>query len=82
MRESIQISQPELLLIHETKMEKEIFLHLSKKNWKKSGGLPVSSMGASGRIGMLWDAQKFELIESKHYTHWFFTKMLHKYSNI
>ena len=69
MRYLIRISQPDLLLIQETKLEKETFLQLSKKNWKKGGGLAVSSRGGSGGIGALWDDQKFELIESKHYTH-------------
>ena len=81
MRSLIQISQPDLLLIQETKMEKETFLQLSKKNWKKGGGLVVSSRGASGGIGTLWDVHKFDLIESKHCIHWILTKLLHKDSN-
>ena len=63
-------------------MEKETFLQLSKKNWKKGGGLAVSSRGGSGGIGALWDDQKFELIESKHHIHWILTKLMHKETNV
>ena len=62
-------------------MEKEAFLQVSGKFWKKWGGLIVSSRGASGGIGTLWDDKKFDLIESKHYLHWILTKLLHKDSN-
>ena len=63
-------------------MEKETFLQLSKKIWKKGAILAVSSRGASKGIGTLWDEQKFELIESKQYTHWIYTKLLHIETNI
>ena len=63
-------------------MEKETFLQLSKRFWKKGVGLALSSRGASRGIGTLWDEQKFELIESKQYTHWIYTKLLHKETNI
>ena len=63
-------------------MEKDTFLQISKKNWEKGGGLAVSSRGASGEIRTLWDEHKFELIESKKYTHWIYTKLLHKETNI
>ena len=82
MKDLIRLSQPDILLIQETKMEKEAFLQVSGNFWKKGGGLPVSSRGASGGIGMLWDDKKVELIESKHCLHWILTKLLHKDSNI
>ena len=63
-------------------MEKETFLQLSKKIRNKGGGLAISSRGASRGIGTFWDEQKFELIESKQYTHWIYTKLLHKETNI
>ena len=63
-------------------MEKQAFLQVSGNFWKKGGGLAVSSRGASGGIGTLWDDQKFELSETKHCLHWILTKLLHKESNI
>ena len=63
-------------------MEKEAFLQVSGNFYKKGRGLAVSSKGAYGGIGTLWDDHKFELIESKHFLHWILTKLLHKDSNI
>ena len=63
-------------------MEKETFLQLSKEFWERGGGIAVSSRGASGGIGTLWDEHKFELIESKQYIHRIYTMLLHKETNI
>ena len=82
MKDLIKLFQPDIVLIQETKMEKEAFLQVSGKFWNRGGGLAISSRGASGGIGTLWDYQKFELIESKHCLHWILTKLLHKDSNI
>ena len=81
MKDLIRLSQPDIVLIQDTKMEKEVFLQVSRKFWNKEGGLAISSRGASGRIGTLWDTQKFELIETKQSIHWILTKLLHNYSN-
>ena len=81
MKDMFRLSQPDIVLIHETKMEKEAFLQVSEKLWNKGGCLTVSLRGAFGEIGTLWDVQKFELIESKQSLHWILTKLLHKDSN-
>ena len=52
IKDLIRISQPDILPIQKTKMEKEAFLQVSGNFWKK-GGLAVSSRGASGGIGTL-----------------------------
>ena len=82
MKDLIRLSQPDILLIQETKMEKEELLQVSGKFWNKGGGLAVSSRGASKEIITQWDDHKFGLIESKYYLHWIPTKLLHKDSNI
>ena len=82
MKYLLRLVQPDIVLIHETNMEKEVFLQVSRKFWNKGGGLAVSSRGASGGIGMLWNTQKFELIETNQSTYWILTKLLHKDSNI
>ena len=81
MKDLIILSQPDIVLIHETNMKKEAFIQVSGKLWNKGVGLAVSSRGASGGIGMLWDIKKYELIESKQSLHWILTKLLHKDSN-
>ena len=65
----ISLHQPDILLIQETKMEETTFLQTSKKNWKKKGATALSSSGASGGIGTLWDERKFEAMAIKNNTH-------------
>ena len=62
-------------------MEKEAFLKVSGKFWKKGGGLAVNSRGAFRGIGTLWDEHKSDLIETEHFLHWILTKLLHKHYN-
>ena len=76
MKDLIRLAQPNILLIQETKMEKDMFLQVSANFWKKGGRSAVSSSGASRGIGTLWDDQKFELVEAKHSPHWILTTLL------
>ena len=69
MKDLISLVQPDILLIQETKMEKDAFLQVSAKFWKKGGGTAVSSTGASKGIGTLWDDHKFKVVEIKHSSH-------------
>ena len=46
-------------------MEEDVFLHVTPKFWKKRGKAAISSRGASGGIGTLWDDKKFEAIDIK-----------------
>ena len=81
MKDLILLAHPDILLIQETKMEKDMFLQVSTKFWKKGGRSAVNSRGASGGIGTLWDNQKFELVEAKHNPHWILTTLLQKETN-
>ena len=82
MKDLIRLAQLDILLIHETEMEKEAFLQVSANVWKKGGGTAVSSKGAFGEIGTLWDDHKFDLVETKHSSHSFLTMLLQKEYNI
>ena len=62
-------------------MEEAAFLQVSKKFWKKKGTTTLSSRGASGGIGNLWDDKKFEVVDIKNNTHWILTLLRQKYSN-
>ena len=53
VRSLIRRETPDILLIQETKMEDKEFLQTSKKFWKGSSRLAVSSRGASGGLGSL-----------------------------
>ena len=81
MLDLISLHHPDILLIQETKLEETAFLQTSKKFWKKKGAAALSSRGASGGIGTLWDERKFEAIVIKNSTHWILTVLKHKESN-
>ena len=68
MLDLISLHQPDILLIQETKMEESAFLQTSKKIWKKKGSAALSSRGASGGIGTLWDDRKYEAMVIKNST--------------
>ena len=63
-------------------MEEEVFLQVSLKFWNKRGKVAISSRGASGGIGTLWDDKKFEAIDIKYSTFWILTQLRQKDTNI
>ena len=81
MLDLISLHHPNILLIQETKLEEIAFLQTSKKFWKKKGAAALSSRGASGGIGTLWDERKFEAIVIKNSTHWILIVLKHKDTN-
>jgi hypothetical protein len=58
-------------------MEESVFLQTNKKLWNKSGAQPVSTRGASGGLGSLWNTNKFSLVSEILNTHWLFLKLQH-----
>jgi hypothetical protein len=82
MKDLIRITNPDLLLIQETKLEEYEFLQTSERLWKKGAGVAVSARGASGGIGSLCNSSTLELLKKKNYTHWILTNLLHKESGI
>ena len=73
MIDLISIHQPDIFLIQETKMEEDVFLQVSLKFWNKRGKVAISSRGASGGIGTLWDDKKIEAVDIKYNTFWILT---------
>ena len=69
MADLVSLHQPDIFLIKETKMEEDVFLHVTPKFWKKRGEAVISSRGASGGIGTLWDDKKFDVVDIKYSTH-------------
>jgi len=82
LRDLTRLTRPEVLLIQETKLEKEDLLRASNLFWKKGPARAVSARGASGGIATLWDASKLDFIEEETTTHWIYTKLLHKRSGL
>ena len=62
-------------------MEEAAFLQVSTKFWKKQGKAVISSRGASGGIGTLWDDKKFEAIDIKYSSNWILTLLRQKDTN-
>ena len=81
MVDLISLHQPDIFLIHETKMQEATFLHVSRKFWKKRGKVAISSRGTSRGIGTLWDDKKFEAIDIKYSTFWILALLRQKDTN-
>ena len=62
-------------------MEEATFLQVSIKFWKKRGRAAISSRGASGGIGTLWDDRKFEVVDVKYNSCWILTLLRQKDTN-
>ena len=82
MRDLIRISDPNILLIQEMKMEEDDFLRASHLFWKNGERISRSARGASGGLRLLWRRDSFELVQSLTHIHWIFTKLRHKESGI
>ena len=80
MKDLIRMSNPEILLIQETKLEQSGFLYVSQFFWKRGEGATMSARGASGGLGTLWNSIKFDLVHSSSCTHWIPTRLRHKES--
>eukprot|EP00253_Pinus_taeda_P013868 PITA_13868 len=72
---NIRTETPDILLVQETKLEDIVFLHSSKKIWYKSEARAISSRGASGGIGTVWNRSKFSVLYEVRDTHWLLLKM-------
>lgn len=55
MRNLIRTENPDIVLIQETKLEENDFLHSSKMFWNKGGTKDISDRGALGGLGTLWN---------------------------
>ena len=82
MKVLIRISMPHILLIQETKMEEQSFLKVAHSYWFNAQCIVVSSRGASGGLETLWDQSKVELVSVVTTTHWIFTEILFKETNL
>ena len=75
------LHKPDIFLIQETKMEEADFLQVSQNFWKGKGKAAISSRGASGGIGTLWNDKEFDTVGIKNSSHWILTQLRQKASN-
>ena len=65
MKDLLRISNPDILLVQEKKIEDVEFLQASNIFWKNNEGLAVSASGAYGGVGFLSKTSSFELVRSQ-----------------
>ena len=80
MKYLVQIHNPEILLVQETKMEETVVLQAGKKFWKKGTGIGSNSRVASRGIATFWDSTLYDIEVEERALHWVFTKLIHKIS--
>ena len=81
MKDLVQIHNPNILLVQQTKLEEAAILQAGKKFWKKGPGIANNSKGASGGIATFWDSTLYDLDAEERALHWVFTKLIHKLSS-
>ena len=64
VKDLLKIEPSDILMIQETKIEGKSLLDISKKKWKKSEGIAVSSRGSSGGLATLWAKELFQLTKT------------------
>ena len=82
IKDLLRMASLDVLLLQETKIEEDILLSLSKKNWKKNAGKAVSARGSSGGLATLWTEDMFSMENSFKTQQWIFTEIRHIASKI
>eukprot|EP00253_Pinus_taeda_P033736 PITA_33736 len=77
IRDLLKQEQPDLLLIQETKISAQDFQYQSQ-NFKNFTGVSTGSEGASGGIGIIWNKNKWEIINSQFCNWWVRTDLKNK----
>jgi hypothetical protein len=55
MKDLLKIESPEILILQETKIERESLLYLSIMNWKRKGGKAINARGTARGLAMVWN---------------------------
>ena len=81
MKYLMRMEPTEILLLQETKIDKDKLLFLSKTKWKLNNGIAVSARGTCGGLATIWLADKFTLLSYFASQHWIFTELQCSVSN-
>ena len=60
----LRMESIEILLLQETKIDKDTLLILSKTKWNLINGIVVSARGTCGALATIWSMDKFTLLSS------------------
>jgi hypothetical protein len=69
MRDNLRMERPTLILLQETKLEEKSKMEISKRQWKHSSSIVVSSRGPF----TIWDPIILDLHQHYSTQHWLFT---------
>ena len=71
-----------VLLLQETKIDKDVLLFLSKTKWKMNTGIVASAQGTYGGLVTIWSEDKFMLLSFFVSQHWIYSELLCSTSKI
>ena len=77
VKDLLKIAPADILLLQETKIEKEALLLLSKSKWSLKSGKVVSARGTFGGLATLWSDNNFQLNRWHVTQHWIYTDLFH-----
>ena len=71
----MRMESSDILLLQETKIDKDLLLNLSKNKWNMYNGIAVSARGTCGGLATIWSMDKFTLLSSFASQHWIFSEL-------
>ena len=75
VKDLLRMESPDILLLQETKIDKDTLLFLSKNKWNMNNGIDVSARGTCGGLATIWPVDKFTLLSSFASQHWIFSEL-------
>ena len=69
------MESPNILLLQETKIDKDSLLFLSKNKWNMDNGIAISARCTCGGLTTIWPMDKFTLLSSFASQHWIFSEL-------
>ena len=75
VKDFLRMEFTEILLLQETKIDKDALLFLSKTKWNLNNGIVVSARGTCGGLDTIWSVDKFTMLSSFASQHWIFLEL-------
>ena len=75
VKDLLRMESTKILLLQETKIDKETLLILSKTKWNLINGIVVSGRGTCGGLATIWSMDKFTLLSAFASQHWIFLEL-------
>ena len=75
VKDLLRMESTEILLLQETKIDKDTLLFLSKTKWNLNNGITVSARGTCGGLATILSTDKFTVLSSFTSQHWNFSEL-------